>query len=93
MERFKLKFHHETVETAGFALRTAKNGPKLQPSRSEDTQLLFTGPQGVVVLKPVPGQPVSMTARKVSIPALLSLLTAVGGHGPGIDRTEAYGRV
>ena len=91
VDRFKLKFHHETTETAGFALLIAKNGPKLQPSRSDDTQLLFTGPQGVVVLKPFPGQPVSMTARKVSIPALLSLLTAVGGHGPGIDRTGLTG--
>jgi uncharacterized protein (TIGR03435 family) len=91
VERFKLKFHQETTETPGFALLIAKNGPKLQPSRNDDTQLLFTGPQGIVVLKPVPGQPVSMTARKVSIRGLLSLLSAVGGHGPGIDRTGLTG--
>ena len=28
VERFKLKFHLETTETAGFALLIAKNGPK-----------------------------------------------------------------
>ena len=86
-----MKFHYETAETAGFALLIAKNGPKLQPSRNDDTQLLFTSPQGDAVLKPSPGQPVSMTARKVSIPALLSLLSAVGGRGPGIDSTGLTG--
>ncbi len=91
VERFQLKFHYETAETAGFALLIAKNGPKLQPSRNDDTQLLFTSPQGDAVLKPSPGQPVSMTARKVSIPALLSLLSAVGGRGPGIDSTGLTG--
>jgi uncharacterized protein (TIGR03435 family) len=91
IERFQLKFHHETTETAGFALLIAKNGSKLQPSRNDDTQLLFAGPQGEVVLKPFPGQPVSLTARKVSIPVLLGLLSAVGGHGPGIDRTGLTG--
>jgi uncharacterized protein (TIGR03435 family) len=90
VERFNLKFHHETTQTAGFALLVAKNGSKLQPSRSDDTRLSFTGPKGEVV-KPLPDQPVSMTARKVSIPALLDLLSAVGGHGPGIDRTGLTG--
>jgi uncharacterized protein (TIGR03435 family) len=32
-----------------------------------------------------------MTARKVSIPALLGLLSGVGGHGPGIDKTGLTG--
>jgi uncharacterized protein (TIGR03435 family) len=91
VERFKLKFHHETTQTPGFALLIAKNGPKLQPSRNDDTQLLFSGPQKEVVLKPLPGQPVSLTARKVSSPVLLSLLSAVGGHGPGVERTGLTG--
>lgn len=91
VERFKLKFHLETTETAGFALLIAKNGPKLQPSQSEDTQLSFTSPNGDVVLKHYPDQPVSMTARKFSIRSLLSLLSAEGRHGPGIDRTGLTG--
>src|SRR5580765_7202794 len=66
VERFNLKFHQETTETTGFALHIGKNAPKLQPSRNDHTQLLFTGPQGAVLLKPLPGQPVSMTARSVS---------------------------
>ena len=41
--------------------------------------------------KPSPGLPISMTARTLSIPALLNLLSAVGGHGPGIDRTGLTG--
>lgn len=32
-----------------------------------------------------------MTARKVSISTLLSVLTAVGGHGPGVDKTGLSG--
>jgi uncharacterized protein (TIGR03435 family) len=42
-------------------------------------------------VKPFPGQPISMKARKVPLPALLNLLTAVGGHGPGVDKTGLNG--
>jgi uncharacterized protein (TIGR03435 family) len=91
VERFQLKFHYETRETAGFAVLVAKNGPKLQPSQSDETRFSFTGPKGEAVLKPFPDQPVSMTARKVSIPVLLNLLSAIGGHGPGVDKTGLRG--
>ena len=91
LERFQLRFHYETSETSGFALVIAKNGPKLQPSKSDETRLSFTGPEGKMVLKPFPGQPISMTARKVPIPMLLDLLSAVGGHGPGVDKTGLDG--
>jgi len=90
VERFQLKFHYETSERAGFALLVAKNGPKLQPSQSAETRLSFTGPKGEAVVKPLPDQPVSMTARKVSIPLLVNLLSAVG-HGPGVDKTGLRG--
>ena len=47
IERFQLKFHHETSEISGFALVAAKNGPKLQVSRKRlETSLIFTGPEG-----------------------------------------------
>ena len=91
VERFQMKFHRDTSETSGFALLVGKNGPKLQVSKSDETRLTFTGPDGKGELKPFPGQPISMKARKVSIPALLSLLTAVGGHGPGVDKTGLTG--
>jgi uncharacterized protein (TIGR03435 family) len=91
VERFQLKFHYKTSETPGFALMIGKNGPKLQVSQSEETRLTFTGPAGDAVLKPASGQPISLTARKVSIGSLLSLLSAVGGHGPGVDKTGLNG--
>lgn len=91
VERFQMKFHRETGETAGFALLAGKNGPKLLVSKSDDARLTFTGPEGQEWGKPVPGQPISMTARKASISTLLSVLTAVGGHGPGVDKTGLNG--
>ena len=91
VERFQMKFHIETSETSGFALLPGKNGSKLQVSKSDETKVTFIGPQGQDIGKPFPGQPISMTARKLSIPTLLSVLTAVGGHGPGADKTGLTG--
>jgi uncharacterized protein (TIGR03435 family) len=91
VERFQLKFHREASEAAGFALVVAKNGPKLQVSKSDETRLSFAGPDGNVVLKPFPGQPISITARKVPISTLLDLLSGLGGRGPGADKTGLAG--
>jgi uncharacterized protein (TIGR03435 family) len=91
VERFQMKFHSETSETAGFALLAGKNGQKLQVSKSDEARLTFAAPGGQEVGKPMPGQPISITARKVSISTLLSVLTAVGGHGPGVDKTGLNG--
>ncbi len=90
-ERFQLKFHKETREVAGFALIVAKEGPKLESSKSAETRLHFKGPEGKMVPKPFPGQPISMTVQKVTMPMLVNLLTGVGGHGPGIDKTGLTG--
>src|SRR5580693_3439874 len=91
VERFQLKFHYETRQMQGFALLVAKNGPKLQVSGADESRFSFTGPKGEAVLKPFPGQPISITAREVSIPTLLDLLSGIGGHGPGIDKTGLVG--
>lgn len=90
VERFQLKFHEEPSQTDGFALTIAKNGPKLKESKSEDQAMLFKGPQGENVLKPSPGQPFSMTARKTPISTLLNILTLMG-DGPGLDKTGLTG--
>jgi uncharacterized protein (TIGR03435 family) len=91
VERFQLKFHREASEAAGFALVAAKNGPRLQISKSEETRLSFTGPDGKAELKPFPGQPISVTARKAPISTLLTLISALGGRGPGVDKTGLAG--
>ena len=91
VERFQLKFHYESRETPGFALEIAKDGPKLAMSKSDEPRLSFTGPRGELVSKPFPGQPISMTARKCSMSMLINLLSAVGGHGAGIDKTGLTG--
>lgn len=91
IERFQLKFHFETSEEPGFALVVAKGGAKLRPSKSDEPHLSFTGPKGEPVFKPGQGQPISMKAQKIPLETLLTLLTAVGGHGPGVDKTGLTG--
>jgi uncharacterized protein (TIGR03435 family) len=87
VERFQLKFHREPKETAGFALTIAKNGAKLEASKSEDPDLSF----GKGEVKPAPGQPVSLRARRYSMAMLVRFLSAFGGQGPGIDETGLDG--
>jgi uncharacterized protein (TIGR03435 family) len=91
VERFQLKFHYESRETPGFALAVAKDGPKLAMSTSDEPRLSFTGTRGELLSKPFPCQATSMTARKCSIAMLINVLSGVGGHGPGIDKTGLGG--
>ena len=91
IERFQLKFHREMKDMPGFALVVGKGGPKLKASGAEERGVAFSGADGGAVLKPFPGQPVSVKARKFSMAQLISLLSAIGGHGPGIDKTGLTG--
>jgi len=90
VERFQLKFHSETAETPGFTLTVAKNGAKLKASQSEQGAVAFMGPNGEMLPRPLPGQPISMKARKFSIFALTNVLTLLGS-GPVLDRTGLAG--
>jgi uncharacterized protein (TIGR03435 family) len=85
IERFKLKFHRETKDMPGYALVVAKNGPKLQASKGEDSG--FTWGAGG---KPGSGGPACLTARKWTTAALASILTQMG-KGPAIDKTGLTG--
>jgi uncharacterized protein (TIGR03435 family) len=87
VERFQMKFHREAVETPGFALVVDKKGPKLEQSKSQDSDFEFGKGQG----KPQQGQPVSITFRRYSMPALVRLLSTFGGQGPGVDKTGLEG--
>jgi len=86
VERFQLKFRRQPEETQGFALIVDKNGPKLQPSKSQDLHLSF-GKQG----KPEPNQPVSIEAQHFSMAMLVQFLSTIAGKGPGVDRTGLEG--
>ncbi len=90
VERFQLKFHYETTEVPGFALRVAKNGPKLQASQSEEATLAFAGPNGVAMPKALQNQPVTMTVRKLTMGGLVNLLGPLG-TGPVLDKTGLTG--
>jgi uncharacterized protein (TIGR03435 family) len=87
VDRFKLKFHREDKDVAGFALVVARNGPKLKASTSEDLNVDFGAS-----FKPQPGQPVTLNARRFTMASLAGLLSGFG-PGPVIDRTglpDAY---
>jgi uncharacterized protein (TIGR03435 family) len=88
VERFQLKYHLEPIEVQGFGLVVAKGGPKLTPSKSDDVETRFGGASKG---KPAPGQPTTLAARKYSIARLATLLSAFGGNGPIVDKTELPG--
>lgn len=85
VERFKLKFHRQVKEEAGFALVAGKNGPKLDAAKGEDP-VLDLGPEG----KPRPGAPVNLAFRKYSMKQLAYILTAISGQ-PIVDQTGLTG--
>jgi len=87
VDRFQMKFHRRPAETSGFALTVAKNGPHLDPSKSDDSDLSLGKGQG----KPSPHEPVAFRARRFSMPMLIRYLSAFGGMGPGVDKTGLDG--
>jgi uncharacterized protein (TIGR03435 family) len=90
VERFQLRFHAETSETSGFTLTVAKTGPKLKASQAEQGGILFEGTNGEALPRPIPGQPISMKARKFSIAGLTNVLKLLGS-GPIQDKTGLTG--
>jgi len=86
IDRFQMKFHRQPVETNGFALVVDKNGPRLTPSKSQDSDFNF-GKQG----KPQPGVPVTIHARRYTIAMLVDMLSGFGQKGPGVDKTGLDG--
>jgi uncharacterized protein (TIGR03435 family) len=86
-DRFKLKFHRETRDMPGFALVVTRNGPKLQEAKGEEVSTVFGG---ALAGKPARGQPISLTARRYSMPMLANLLSQVG-QGPVADKTGLEG--
>jgi uncharacterized protein (TIGR03435 family) len=84
-DRFSLKFQRENRNVPGFALVTAKNGTRLVASTSEDEVLTFGS-----FLKPVPGQPITINARKYSL-AMLAMLLSQISPDPVIDKTGLKG--
>src|SRR5215813_3357760 len=65
VERFQIKFHRVTKEEPGFALLVAKNGPKMRMSTSEEQKLVFIGPNGEELGKPI-SRSIKVNAHKFS---------------------------
>lgn len=81
IERFQIKLHMETREAPGFALVIAKNGPKLQRT-----------PEGEPwSYKIIPGQPMTLSARKLTMPWFAGFLKSCLANSPVIDMTELKG--
>jgi uncharacterized protein (TIGR03435 family) len=90
IDRFQLKSHYETRDAPGFTLNIAQKGSKLKASQADEPSVSFTGPNHIPMAKPVPGQPISMTVRKYSMPMLANILTFVS-TGPVLDKTGITG--
>jgi len=85
IERFQMKFHLESVQLPGFALKVAKGGPKLLPAKSEGSDISF-GPGG----KPGPNAGM-LKAQRCSMREFARMLSGFGDRGPGVDRSELAG--
>jgi uncharacterized protein (TIGR03435 family) len=85
IERFNLKFHREIKDMPGYTLVVARNGPKLQASKGEDSDFSW-GATG----KPGREGPACLTATKWTTFKLADILTQMG-KGPAVDRTGLSG--
>jgi len=84
IDRFRLKFHRETVEKPGFALVVGKKGSKLWRSTTEELEVLAS------ITTPVPGRPAVVDVGNYSMARLAGLLSGLG-FGPVIDKTGLTG--
>jgi uncharacterized protein (TIGR03435 family) len=87
-DRFKFKFHWETKESQGFALRVGKNGPKLKETSEEEE---YPHP----VYTPLPAYPLPATIiikGKSSLRSLADFLAQLAASGrPVVDKTGLTG--
>jgi bla regulator protein blaR1 len=91
-DRFKLTLHHETKELPEYVLVVAKNGPKMQEAKPDDTYPNgFKGPDGrpgAGMMRMMPGQ---ITAQGVVLANLVRTLSAQLGSTV-IDKTGLTGK-
>jgi uncharacterized protein (TIGR03435 family) len=83
VERFRLKYHRETVEKSGFALVVAKKGPKLVESSAGSTEVVAAGRGGA-------NRPGNLTLRRYTMARLAGLLSGIA-PGTVVDRTGLTG--
>jgi uncharacterized protein (TIGR03435 family) len=84
-DRFKLKLHRESGETAGYVLGRANRGPKLSPAKDKT----ITGRNRIQRVATSPGV-ITISGRNVSMTTLSDLLTTFG-MGPVVDKTNIDG--
>jgi uncharacterized protein (TIGR03435 family) len=91
-DRFKLTLHHETKELPEYVLVIAKNGPKIQDAKPDDTYPNgLKGPDGrpgAGMMRMMPGQ---ITAQGISLADLARTLTGQLGSTV-IDKTGLTGK-
>jgi len=84
-DRFKLKLHRESRETAGYVLGRANRGSNLVPARNKTV----TG-RDRIKRTAAPNGAITLSARNVSMATLAELLTTFG-IGLVIDKTNIEG--
>ena len=88
VERFQIKYHTEEIQTNGFALVVAKNGPKFSKSTSDEVAFHMTDTAGNMT-KPAPGRLTIINARGLTMDSLAQFLS--GFNGPVVDKTGLSG--
>ena len=86
-DRFKLQFHRESREVAGFALIAARNGPKL----TEGTGQLEPTRFGVSMSNPSGSMQTTITAVNCDLAQLARALPNYSDQKPVLDRTGLQG--
>ena len=84
-DRFKLKLHHESRETQGYALVPANKEPKLVPARDKT----IMGRDRIRQVAPSLGV-IRLSAQNVSMTTFSELLSTFG-IGPVVDQTDIHG--
>lgn len=84
VHRFQLHYHRETVLRNGFALQVGKAAPRLKRPTPDEVTNFGTN------AKPVPGQPMTLDARKYTMERLANLIAFVLQQ-PVVDKTGLAG--
>lgn len=84
VDRFRLKFHPETVERSGFALVVGEKGARLSASKAQDADVSFGG-------APKPMSPsITLSARRYTMARLAEMLSGMRQQ-PIVDKTGLSG--
>jgi uncharacterized protein (TIGR03435 family) len=93
VERFQLKFHYKNSEAAGCALTVVRNGSELQASKERRNAPILYRVEGRGDTEDLSGPADFDDGPQGLHSYAVNPLSAVGGRGPGVDKTNLNGRL